>query len=331
MTEVPGGGGVLAVEDWVGIMAHDYFDGLIGAGGSAVKIAVPGSPEVAARLTAALRAAADQAQLGVTVIDSALTQSHLVDKVHQRVSADVDWSRIARAVLSDSYDDIDLPAGDDVRVSAVASRHEVDPTEVARSLRRALESRILGCTSLARDHRIALLRLSQGLSERAGLAPDEADLRVVRSWLHGEPTTLRELRSVGLSGRVSRYTARSLLSGIGTAQRLGDLRGHLVVLDLHRLAIARRPPVEERDGLYYSPAAVLDTYELIRQQIDAVEDTSGLVVVVVLPPELVTDERRGLPAYSALHLRVADEVRDVHRANPWAPLVRLETRLEVAA
>jgi len=49
---------------------------------------------------------------------------------------------------------------------------------------------------------------------------------------------------------------------------------------------------------------------------------------VVVPPALVTDEVRGLPAYSALQLRVADEVRDRRRTNPYAALVRLDVRLE---
>ncbi|MGH3302795.1 MAG: hypothetical protein ACRDOK_14135 [Streptosporangiaceae bacterium] len=40
---------------------------------------------------------------------------------------------------------------------------------------------------------------------------------------------------------------------------------------------------------------------------------------------------RGLPAYAALHLRVADEVRDRRRANPFAALARLEVRLEAVA
>jgi hypothetical protein len=43
---------------------------------------------------------------------------------------------------------------------------------------------------------------------------------------------------------------------------------------------------------------------------------------------LVTDENRGLPSYAPLQLRVADEVRDRRRANPYASLVRLEVRLE---
>ena len=87
----------------------------------------------------------------------------------------------------------------------------------------------------------------------------------------------------------------------------------------------------ERSGFYYSKAATLDAYEVLRQFIDATDDLRGVLVLAVLPPELMTDEARGLPAYRALLLRVADEVRDRRRANPFAALVRLEVRLEAAA
>src|ERR1022692_1664451 len=91
------------------------------------------------------------------------------------------------------------------------------------------------------------------------------------------------------------------------------------------------PPVEARSGFYYSKAAVLDAYEVLRQFIDATDELRGVLFVAVMPPELMTDEARGLPAYSALQLRVADEVRDRRRANPFAALVRLEVRLEAVA
>jgi hypothetical protein len=95
------------------------------------------------------------------------------------------------------------------------------------------------------------------------------------------------------------------------------------------LATSRRPPLEEREGQYYSKAAVLDAYEVVRQLVDATDVLRNAFIAVTLPPEMVTDEARGLPAYSALQLRVVDEVRDRRRANPFAALVRLETRLEV--
>jgi hypothetical protein len=98
-------------------------------------------------------------------------------------------------------------------------------------------------------------------------------------------------------------------------------------MDLERLTVARRPPAGLRDG-YYSKAATLDVYEVLRQLIDATDEFEGLFVAVLLPPELVTDEVRGLPAYTALQLRVADEVRDRRRPNPYAALVRLGVRTE---
>jgi hypothetical protein len=73
---------------------------------------------------------------------------------------------------------------------------------------------------------------------------------------------------------------------------------------------------------------VLDAYEVLRQLVDATDGLRSTFVAVTLPPELVTDEVRGLPAYTALQLRIVDEVRDRRRANPFAALVRLETRLE---
>ena len=102
----------------------------------------------------------------------------------------------------------------------------------------------------------------------------------------------------------------------------------LARLDLERLAEARRPPLAERHGVYYTKPAVLDAYEVLRQMIDQTDQLRSTLVLAELPPALVLDEVRGLPAYAALELRVADEVRDRRRANPFASLVRLETRLE---
>lgn len=91
-----------------------------------------------------------------------------------------------------------------------------------------------------------------------------------------------------------------------------------------------------RDGLSYCDVEellaergiALDAYEVLRQLIDATDELEGVLLVVLVPPELVTDELRGLPAYSALQLRVADEVRDRRRPNPYAAMVRLGVRLE---
>jgi hypothetical protein len=88
--------------------------------------------------------------------------------------------------------------------------------------------------------------------------------------------------------------------------------------------VERRPPAGLQEGLYYTKMAVLDAYEVLRQLVDATDDLSSTLVVVSAGPEFVADEVRGLVAYTALRLRLADEVRDRRRVNPFASLVRLE-------
>ncbi|MCW3037575.1 MAG: hypothetical protein JWM17_2887, partial [Actinobacteria bacterium] len=61
----------------------------------------------------------------------------------------------------------------------------------------------------------------------------------------------------------------------------------------------------------------------LRQLVDATDDLAATLVAVVAPLDFVTDETRGLTSYTALQLRVADEVRDRRRVNPFAALVRL--------
>jgi hypothetical protein len=99
--------------------------------------------------------------------------------------------------------------------------------------------------------------------------------------------------------------------------------GLLLELDIRRLAIARRPPTEERVGLYYNKAMVLDTYEVLRQLVDNTDELSHCCVVVVAAPEFLSDPTRGVDAYQALKLRIYDEVHDIHRDNPYSSLIRL--------
>jgi hypothetical protein len=145
----------------------------------------------------------------------------------------------------------------------------------------------------------------------------------VIGWLCGERLPAADLRRVGLNSKVNRYNARPLLLSLTRWLRVAGRPGLVLRLDLDRLAVTRRPPAGLRDGFYYAKAATLDAYELVRQLIDAIDEIEGLFVAVQVPPVLVHDEARGLPAYTALQLRVADEVRDRRRQNPYAALVRI--------
>jgi hypothetical protein len=239
----------------------------------------------------------------------------------------VRWRDLAVHAVRAAYTREGLPAGDSVLLQRVAAEHGVDALELRLTMRRALEYDILADTRLALDFRRAMLRLCQAELTGGPAAADERN--DVLAWLHGEPVPLTRLRALLISARIDRSTARSLLLSLASWLAKTGSQGLVLDLDLERLAVVRRPPAAEREGHYYSRAAILDAYEVLRQLIDATDDLHHCLVVATLPPPLVTDEARGLPAYSALHLRVADEVHDRRRANPFAALVRLEARLEV--
>lgn len=320
------GGGSLSVPEYAAFVAEHYLADYLPAGGAAVKLAVAGSPETTERLHRALAAAADVADCLFVAVSAESVRLGAIDAIFFEVARAVDWDALAAAVVRRAYDEIAFPAAASIRVADVANEHDVDARELYRSVRRELERRLLGDAGLARELRRAVLRLAQAQLGSGDVDRDEHD--AVLAWLRGELRGLKALRPTLISTKIGRHNARDLLRSLSRLLVDTGRGGLVLLLDGTRLAEARRPPAELRSGIYYSKAAVLDAYEVLRQLIDATDDLRGVLVVAVVPPEVITDEARGLPAYTALQLRVADEVRDRRRANPFAALVRLEVRLE---
>lgn len=325
---LPSGGAPMEVAPYLDFLAKEYLAGYVGRGGTTVKLMVVGDEEAARGLAQGLAGIGD-GFLHVTV-DAASVRMHMVDQIFTAIARQIDWDALAGAVVRQGYDDAGFPAlgGSDDRISiaAAANHHDVDATELYRSVRRTLERVVLNESTLSQEFRVAMFRLCCDKLDRGDLSDAERD--AVYGWLRGDKVGAAVLRRVGLHARIARHNARPLLVSLTRWLRLAGAPGMVLTLDLERLVVARRPPVDQRDGFYYSKAAALDAYEVLRQLIDATDEMEGLFVAVLLPPELITDESRGLPAYSALQLRVADEVRDRRRPNPYAALVRLGVRLE---
>ncbi len=325
------GGGVLKVDDYSDFLGREYLAGYLPAGGAAIKVAVLGDASATDRLESALAGAAAEHD-GVHVsISAESTRVHMVDQIFFAVSRAVDWEGLAAAYVRTAYEGAGFPVPDSagLAVADVARHHDVDSRELYRSVRRLLERSLLANSMIATEMGRAILRLAQAQLGAGDV--DSAEQEAVLGWLRGELRSITALRSALIYTRIARHNARAMLISTAALLLAAGHGGLIVYLDYGRLAEARRPPVEARSGFYYSKAAVLDAYEVLRQFIDATDELRGVLIVAVVPPELMTDDARGLPAYTALQLRVADEVRDRRRANPFAALVRLEVRLEAVA
>jgi hypothetical protein len=324
----------LDASTYLDFVDKEYLTPYVGQGGAAVKLLAVGDESVAKELAGGLASIGDGFRHAA--VDAATTRIHMVDQVFAAVARQLDWVALAGAVVRTAFDRSGFPpppgteqSGPELNIAAVASYHGVDGAELYRSVRRAVEQTVLKDAELSHEFRVAMLRLCQ---ERLGRGDvSRAERETVIGWLRGERVPAGELRKLSLHTKVSRHNARSLLLSTTRWLRLAGQAGLVLRMDLTRLAVTRRPPAGLRDGYYYSKAATLDAYELLRQLIDGTDEFEGLFVAVLLPSDLVNDEVRGLPAYTALRLRVVDEVRDRRRINPYSTLISIGGQPEVMA
>jgi hypothetical protein len=251
---------------------------------------------------------------------------HLVDQVWFAMAAQVDFAEMAAALVTTAYRAADAPTSRAIglTVTEVAAHHQLDAAELHRSVRRRLEADVLGDTRLPRELRLAMFRLAQHQLGTGDV--DDHEAAAVSAWLTGALRRVSEVRSSQIYQRISRANAHALVVALpGLVARCGH-PGVVVDIDIGRLAVDRRPPADAQQGVYYTKPAVLDAYEVIRQLVDATDDLQSALVCVAASPDLVADEVRGFPAYSALWLRLVDEVRDRDRVNPFASMVRVAER-----
>ena len=203
----------------------------------------------------------------------------------------------------------------------LASQHRVDPRELKRDVDRQLQHQVQQDYAMVQEFRTAMLRLCQA-QLRSGQVVD-AEHAAVLDWLRGDLRQISVLKSALIFRRIGRHNARQLLFSLAHWLAVNDRAGLALVLDIRRLGFARRPSPEERHGHYYTKAALLDAYEVLRQLVDNTDEMANCIVVVVAAPAFLSDASRGLDAYQALKLRIFDEVRDVNRDNPLSSLIRL--------
>ncbi len=318
--------------EYIDFLDLEYLSSYVAEGGAAVKFVVPESDDDAQRCSDGLLAAATVHGYLWVRVDAVTTRIHLMDQVFFDVARQVDWGSLARravrlAATAAGYPPAPEPtsgteaSADPLTIDQLAALHEVDVNELSRDINRVLQQRIIHDYAMTLELRVAMLRLCQ--AELATGQVTEAERDAILAWLRGELRQMSRLRSATIFRRIGRHNARSMLFSLAHWLNATGHTGLVLELDIRRLGFARRPLPEERTGLYYTKAALLDAYELLRQFVDNTDELSNCAVVVIAAPEFLTDDTRGLSAYQALKLRVDTEVRDRTLTNPFASLVRV--------
>ena len=308
----------LPLAEWVSILDREYLSEFVPAGGASVKLAIMDDAIFAEASTQLI--AVGQARGMLTVhVDAGHTRIHMMQELLFAITRALPWDGLLQRYLERLFGTNSYPwprPGAAMTMSELATAFAVAPSLLTRHCDQWLTADLWEDRRLAQDFRAALLTLCLSRLEPENGGMPEPALR----WLQGEKVPLALLRAAGISVRLARTNARATLASLCHFLRKAGVSGLLLVLDLRRLS-----HTTAAEGVWrYSPAAVMDSYEVLREVIDDVEHMPGLFAAVLADAALATgDPRRALSQYAALQMRVWPDVRPGDRQNPIAPLLWL--------
>ncbi len=312
----------IGVVEWVERMSGEYLDGFVANGGSAVKFAV-GNEALLTALRSGLRDAATQRALLFFEVDAADVKLHMIHDLFFALAREVDWEAIAQRFVEGIFvrHEYSWPqAGQPVTIGEIAEANLVAPNLLQKELQQWLTAEIWNDSRMTQDFRNAMMRLC--LSRLEPAADDDGHRLPVLEWLRGELKAIAPLKSAGIFTRVGRHNARSMLSSMCRWLAVTGHPGLLVTLDIRQLGKTAR---EVTSGHRYTNAAVMDAFEVLRQLIDDVDRFEGLFLVTLADDALTDglDVKRTFSGYTALNMRISNDVRAKGADNPLAPLVML--------
>lgn len=316
----------LHAEVWLSALRDEYVSTYIARGGSSVKFAVPVDADSLEGLRLEIERLARTDRHIFASIDASTTRIHMVDQLFYAVAEQFPWRESVRAVIGQRVTGLGLsmpPEGTDTPLfQAIADANSLDPDYVKLELRRKVVERVFREYRLAKDFRVAMTQLT--LAELSGGTEADTVFETIRDWLTGANKAVSAVKPYQIYTRINRANARFFLESALSWAVLSGHPGTAIVLDISRLAVARNPKDER---IYYSRAATIDAYEVLRQFIDSIDRLSSCLIVVLAEREFLDEDAgsRGVGGYSALKFRIFDEVRDRRIANPLAALVRLES------
>lgn len=310
----------IPLDTWLGPMEREYLGEFIPQGGGAVRFVVVDDADLA-HFDERILLATRRAGLPLIRINTASVRLHMLQYVFFAIAQAMDWDALLQARLERLVHDagyrwpkpgMRLPLADLAHANGVAAHM------LRTSVQQYITRTVWHDGGLAQDFRKAISALLM-----ARLQDDQDTLRDgVLDWLRGDLRGLKAVRGAAIGARIGRNNARAMLVSLFHWLRSAGHPGMVVLIDLHRLLRERR---EVTDGLSYTPAAVMDCYEVLRQIVDDCEHYEGLFLIARADRRLINDDipKRALSQYTALKMRVWDDVRPHGRDNPLAPLVVL--------
>ncbi len=316
----------MSPQEWLNVLKTAYLQGFIRRGGSAVKFAVVEENQDTKPVTDGVGELSREEGFVTIEADARRTKVQLIDLLFREMARQIDWDALAfdyvKKLLKDNQRRIP-ERREECRWSSLSSLNGCDEATIQRDINSWLEGTLFQDFHMSREFRLAMIQLCLAQLESPDSQSKEA--AAIKAWLRGELKQMSALKKLLIFEKVNRSNARDLIASFAHWIRLLGKPGVVLTIDISAFMGGKKP---RSSSLSYSPSAVMDAYEMLRQFIDGSDEIEGLLVVVVTSQAFLSDQRLGLNRYEALKLRIWDDVRDKTRQNPFAPMVRLTDQTE---
>ncbi len=306
----------LRTDDWLGVIEREYFKDFLNAGGAAAKFVI-GDEAAQEEIQSECAVLARRHGLLHAHLSAGETKLHMAQEMFFGLVRVLPWDGLLQRYLEELFARHEHPwprPGTAMSTAELAGSFGIAPGIMTRHRDQWLSRDLWDDPRLARDFRAAIIALC--LSRLDPQDGGGGANTPVHQWLRGEKPVLSSLRAFDITSQINRANARAMLISLCHFLRKAGAAGLLLTLDL-------RPATRKSNGgVRYTPAAVMDLYEVLRELIDDLEHLPGLFILGLADQGLIAgDQRRTLDTYKALEMRIWPDVRPGDRQNPLAPLV----------
>ena len=313
-------------QEYLEIIRKEYLQDFIRHGGTSVKFIVPTEEIDPKGLQQQLYDVSEAEGYLFAAIDAAKTGVHMIDHIFHAVARQIEWDELAFSFVSRilSSNGFTVPSRHEFNIRNLAALNELDETLLPVDIKKLLVKNLFHDYQMCQEFRIAMMQLCMAQLDPSDVYPVSGN--VIKAWLRGELSRVSEIKPALIFQKISRHNARHMLSSLSHWLHLTGKSGLIIAMDISRCLVQRPKPKDlYDDSRYYTHAAILDVYEVLRQFIDTTDDMEFCFIAVMATPSFLhPDERsRGVYCYDALKMRILDEVHDRYRINPFSSLIRL--------
>ncbi len=307
--------------EYLEVLSKNYFNRYLPEGGSAFKLVVTSSAANSSTFHRSMTGAARDGGAIAFSLCSSEHKLHLMDQFYFGISKAIDWNAEAMKFISTWILPNLLDQSEFVALDQLSRKGNIGLGSLKMQISSAIKTHVSQDYNYSGEFRVALAHLALGrmFIEKAPMSPFS---ELVQEWLQGSLQSIVPLKEAMIFRKVQRSSARHMLYSTLRFLRKCGYKHVVIMLDIARYLESVKY-IDRKGGLYYTPAATLDLYEMIRQSIDDVHQIEGTMVIVTVPSTFISDQRRGLERYQALKMRLWSDVRLRNVQNPMAPMIRL--------